>query len=38
MEAVGRQLGRIVRPGKRGPKPKGDGKQRDKKTKTGLSP
>jgi putative transposase len=33
-ELIGRQLGRIVTPGKRGPKPKGDGKQRDKKIKT----
>jgi putative transposase len=35
MEAIGRQLGRIVTPGKRGPRPKGDGKQRGKKNKEG---
>jgi hypothetical protein len=36
MEAIGRRFGRIVTPRKRGPK--GDGKQRGKKIKTGLSP
>ena len=38
MAAIGRQLGRVVTPGNRGPKPKGDAKQRGKKVNKGLSP
>ena len=39
MEAIGRQLGRVVTPGKRGPKPKDKAKRgRSKKVLTGVSP
>ena len=37
MAAIGRQLGRVVTPGKRGPKPKGGAKQRGKRVNKGLS-
>jgi hypothetical protein len=38
MAAIGRQLGRVVTPGKRGPKPKGGAKERGEKVNKGLSP
>jgi hypothetical protein len=38
MEAIGRQFARVVTPGKRGPKPRGNAKRGgNKKIKTGAS-